>query len=410
MTWGFKVHTPSPTLQHLLDTMPVAQSCIANDAATSWLSDLYFGNGNDADINEAIEIMRSFRGDAETNTQFALTHAVLNSNHPNPYVLKMLWHYLKEGDRDRLDGLRAQLMPQVSATEYKARINLKTNDAHQLTVLIMLLDGMGSTDIDYPRAFSKLLYRKPDHPEDLEGLALIQRLKADEFNRVSSAYLCEHLEQGHELVTQDARRMALIQTLFAEPSQMMGYAAMSLSKTMESLPREPRLRNPERHLKNFKEKIDISIAWIQQSLNPTTEKDLLAEMDHMFFLMMDYDWRHEDNSTLIGQILDYLCQQLDKHNTPWQLALERSLCRRHRGVYDPVYAAGLSLLKFSKNVVMKTLSHKILGNLTAEELVEKFANKKEVLVEVYKHSGNAELIEHMDPKHKHASISHDLGM
>ena len=410
MTWGFKVHTPSPTLQHLLDTMPVAQSCIANDAATSWLSDLYFGNGNDADINEAIEIMSSFRGDAETNTQFAMTHALLHSKSPNPYVLKMLWHYLKEGDRDRLDRLRAQLIPQLAATDHKARINLKTHDAHQLSVLIMLLDGLGASDSDYPRAFSKLLYRTPDHPEALDGLALIKRLKADQFNQVSSAYLSEHLEQGHELVTQDARRMALIQTLFAEPAEMMGYAAMSLTKTMEGLPKEPRLRNPEPHLESFKEKIDISMAWIKQSLSPNTENDLLAEMDHMFYLIMEDDWRIDKNHELNIQILDYLCKQLEQHKAPWELALQRALCRRHRGVYDPIYAAGLSLLKSGKYLVMKTLSHKILDELSTEDLVEKFANKKEVLVEVYKHSGNAELISHMDPKHKHASISHDLGI
>jgi hypothetical protein len=401
--------TPSRTLKNLLDKMPIAQSDIPHDGASSWLLDLRFANER-YDINEAIEIMESFSPGAERNTQFALTHALLHTNFADSFVLKMLWHYLKEGDRKRLDGLRAQLMPQLEATEYKVRINLNTNDAHHLAVLIMLLDGMGATDIDYSRAFSKLLCRKPDHPEALEGLALIQRLKADEFNRVSSAYLGEHLEQGHELVTQDARRMALIQTLFAEPSQMMSYAAMSLSKTMEGLPREPRLRNPERFLENFKVKIDISIAWIKQSLCPSTEKDLLAEMNQMFFLIMQDDWRQKDNVVVTVQILDYLCEQLDQNQIHWEEPMGRALCRRNRGVYDPIYAAGLSLLKSNNYLVMKTLSHKILGDLNTEELVEKFANKKEVLVEVYKHSGNAELICHMNPKQKHASISHDLGM
>jgi hypothetical protein len=401
--------TPSPTLKNLLDKMPIAQADIPHDGASSWLLDLRFANEG-YDINEAIEIMESFYPGAERNTQFALTHALLHTNYADSYVLKMLWYYLKEGDRDRLDGLRAQLRPQLEATEYKARINLKTNDAHHLTVLIMLLDGMGSTDMDYSKELSRLLYRKPDHADALEGLALIKRLKADEFNRVSSAYLSEHIAQGHELITQDERKLALINTLFSDSNDLMTYASTSLHKTMENLPSEPALRHPDRYLKNFKEKIDISISWIKKSLNSETEKEFISQIDHMFFMIMQDDWRQEDNAQLIDQILDYLCEQLDQLQAPWKIPLEKALCRRHRGVYDPVYAAGLSLLKSTKHIVMKTLSHKILSELDAKELAEKFAAKKSVLVEIYKHTGNADLIAHMDNKHKHASISHDLGI
>ena len=405
------MNTPSRELNELLQTLPEAQSNIEPDVSSKWLMNVHFANGYDKDINEAIEIMEGFSPGTEIKIQYLLTNHLMHNDSPSNYILQTLWHYLSEGDEDRLQSLRSQLEPQLRASDYKARINQKTHDAHHLTVLILLLEGMGSSDIDYAMEFAKLLYRKPDHPEALEGLALIRRLKADEYNRVPNAYLCEHLAQGHELTTKDPRILALIEILYSTPETLIEYAGMALTKTMEDLPFERVLHKQEQYINNFKAKIDISMEWLKKSVNAETRRVFLAHLSQMFYLISDSNWRASSNNTAITEILDYLYRRLDDSFDDWHEALGKAILRRTPvGPINAINAAGNAVLKSNKDLVMKMLAHKYLSLFNTDELLDSFATKQNILVEIYKHTGNAKLIPHMDAQQKHASISHDLGI
>lgn len=403
--------TPSRELNDLIQNLPAAQSNIDPDVSSKWLMNVHFANGYDTDINEVIEIMESFSPGAEIKIQYLLTNRLMHNDSPSNYILETLWHYLSEGDESRLKSLMGQLEPQLRATDYKVRINQKTNDARHLAVLIAMLDGLGSSDTDYTKQFAKILYRQPDHPEALQGLAMIQRLKGDDFNRVANAYLSEHLAQGHELTTQDPRKLALIQTLFSTPDSLMEYAGMALTNTMNDLPFERVLHKREQYVDNFKAKIDISMEWLKQALNTDTQRTFLDQISQMFYLISDSNWRVSSNHPVITEILEHLYAKLDESSVDWHQSLGKAILRRTPiGPISHIHAAGNAVLRSSKDLVLKMLAHKYLSEFSTDELVEAFATKQKILVEVYKHTGNAELIPHMDTQQKHASISHDLGL
>jgi hypothetical protein len=404
-----------------------AYSSPSPEKAAAWMEKAYAANNFDLNLNQLRRALLDAAGENQKIISDAFDRVVAqvlvhDKRHREQY-LDTLWHFVSEGDDQRLFKLREQISAQLVNAEQIEHSSL--NPKHCM-MLYLLVDGHAQSELKYRAELAKQIYVNMDSTSVQECLDLMVRLKPESYSDLGNAYTAIHLDLKMPFGA-DEDELNLLSKLFPNPFNRMRHANAAMKRELAIL-KDLLSHNPQdpKTLLNVspRQRIDNVLKLVGHALKPETLNFFLTNLTDSLRTAYSQDMlqvgdiadpQYEDAIKDIFQRLRQLTQGLDNLNTPWRDAFKQSFSSYR----NPVNSAGTTYHQAAEKTLSNTHTHSpllklvallALDELSTEQLVEQCAGNIPVLASLYKLTHNAELLPYLDGKARHACIEHDMGL